>query len=388
MDLSGGTLRQRNREAALEAWRRGETSLESRPVALFIELTQRCNLACAMCRSTQSRPTASDMSEAVLRYIEAELLPSASLVDLRGWGESTLRRDFSGLVERFGVPGVQLRLVTNGACNDSQVWRRLMERRAIVAVSLDAADDVTLRRLRGISLERVLDTLRELVRWRDRCGVPDRHVAITAVVGAPNLEQMPQLVRLAAQIGIRRVICFALIALPADPWHLSHRPLHEITALLDQARLEALDCGVELRLGSALHESLTLDAHLLPRCLHPWMYCYVDYLGRVGFCDHLVGRVDYTVGRLGERSVSELWNGATMVALRSQHVSRQGDGGLFYPCAWCYRNRYPDFEEVLDETWQERSVSTCVVDRLYGLHPERTSSRPFVAPMPSPAGDA
>ena len=71
------------------------------PNVLFLELTRRCNLACSMCRGSMMTDHSLDMSEAVLRRIEEDLLPTARVVDLRGWGESLVRRDFLSIVERF-----------------------------------------------------------------------------------------------------------------------------------------------------------------------------------------------------------------------------------------------------------------------------------------------
>ena len=142
-------LREQNNKILERELANGITTMRGVPNILFLELTRRCNLACSMCRSGFMTDRTLDMSEAVLRRIEEDLLPTARVVDLRGWGESLLRRDFLPIVERFAQPGVQLRVLSNGTIRKPDIWQHLMRHRAWVGISVDATENALLNELRG-----------------------------------------------------------------------------------------------------------------------------------------------------------------------------------------------------------------------------------------------
>jgi hypothetical protein len=81
------------------------------PHILFLSLRGGAT-ACTVMRSGMMKDRSLDMSEAVLRRIEEDLLPTARVVDLRGWGEA-YRQDF---LDRRAVraAGRQLRVLSNG----------------------------------------------------------------------------------------------------------------------------------------------------------------------------------------------------------------------------------------------------------------------------------
>lgn len=83
-------------------------------------------------------------------------------------------------------------------------------------------------------------------------------------------------------------------------------------------------------------------------CTHPWMYCYVNYRGNVGFCDHLIGTpaVHHLLGDLHTSAFQEIWNGPQYTSLRAEHgAGRDAIPEKYGKCRWCYRNRYLDFDQ-------------------------------------------
>lgn len=197
--------RRRNRALNAAEFRASRTELDSRPLALFVELTQNCNLECPMCRSAQRYDARFNLSLDTFRDLAAELFPTAHVVDLRGWGESMMLPWFAEVVDIALEHRPQLRLVTNGQVNRAPVWDTLMAAHALVVVSCDAATPELFRRLRGGGrLPRLVETVRELVRARDRHGAPERNVELLTVVSRDNLAELPAIVQLAADLGVRK----------------------------------------------------------------------------------------------------------------------------------------------------------------------------------------
>lgn len=336
-------LRERNNWILEREIANGITTMRGIPNILFVELTRRCNLACGMCRGGMMKEHSLDMSEAVLRRIEEELLPTARLVDLRGWGESLVRRDFLPIVERFARPEVQLRVLSNGTIRKEENWQTLMRLKAWVGISVDATENALLKELRGARIEPIEQSLRSLVHWRDHYGNDPENVFLIVTVSSRNLDNLEDMLRWAHGLGLRKLHMIPIHLFPSDPRSLCHRAT-EIPPVFDRLHEQATRLGIRLQLNGAMTTELVLQDRMLDKCIHPWMYAYVTYAGDIGFCDHLIGRDDLTSGNILDRSFHEIWNSPAMVTFRADHLAKREGHKYFEHCAWCFRNRYGDFE--------------------------------------------
>jgi len=343
-------LRAANRKLNIEEFDAGIAELRSLPRVLFIELTENCNLACPMCRSAGPFDRAKNMPRELFHRVAYELFPTAEIVDLRGWGESTILKDLPWYVAETLSYGCVPRLVTNLTVPNEELWRTLVRNRAFIAVSLDAATQESLSVVRrGAKLATILNNLHVIAdEARVSCVDLDR-VHLNVVVQPPAIGELARIVELAAELGIA-VQLNPLSTGIDDPSHLSHH-LPAIGEALTAAAAIGQDRDVKIRINAALDEMWAEPEHAAKTCTHPWMYCYVNYQGQVGFCDHLIGdpAKDYLLGNLTESSFAEIWNGPSYVRLRREHATWGERGGVserFAECNWCYRNRYVDFEEV------------------------------------------
>ncbi|KPI18401.1 Radical SAM domain protein [Actinobacteria bacterium OK074] len=341
-------LRVNNQRLNIEEYERGATKLKSRPLAVFIELTQNCNLRCPMCRFGEKYDPALNLDDATFDRLVEELFPTAHVVDLRGWGESTMLPRFGEFVARALEHRVQLRLVTNGQVNRRPVWDMMMRAHALVTVSCDAASPELFAKLRaGGTIERLVRTVETLVEARDRHGAPRENVCLNVVSSIDNLGELADIVRLAARLGVSLVSIHPIVTSLDDPAHLRN-DLPRAQQAYEEAAQVGREEGVVVQLGAAPDPSLALpDMIRRPACMHPWSYAYVRYNGQVGFCDHLIGGdSDYTFGSLAENGFEDIWNGPQWQGLRAAHVS--GDIPEDYmPCRWTYAQRYIDFEHLL-----------------------------------------
>ncbi|MFI6130825.1 SPASM domain-containing protein [Micromonospora sp. NPDC051141] len=351
-------LRRENQRLNREEFARREPRLASRPVTLFVELTQNCNLKCPMCRSGEKYRPEYNLSIDRYHQLAEELFPYANVVDLRGWGESTMLPYFSELVDVAVSYRPQLRLVTNGQVNRIPTWEKLMRAHATISLSCDAADSDLFRLLRGGGrVQKLLQTAATLVEMREAYGAPERNLEFITIVSRDNLHDLPAIVSMAAGVGVRHVTFFPLQAPADDPGHLRHDLEATKNAYL-AATARARDEGVVLRLGAAPDSNLAIPGMVKTHpCMHPWSYAYVDYAGRVGFCDHLIGNQKYTLGSLQEQSFEEIWNGDEWVRLRNEHAAAE-ISDRFSPCRWCFKNRYVDFEDRLHPDYVSRVVSS------------------------------
>lgn len=357
--------RKDNLRINLEEFRKGTTQLQSLPPVLFVELTQNCNLHCRMCRSAGNFQPSLNMDNSIFELLLRDLFPYATLVDLRGWGESTLLRDFKERVIQTALAGPQLRLVTNALAIDTKLWEVLMGAGAMVVISVDASTADTMSALGRGSFDKLIRSLEAGACARNtskRAG----SITFNTVVTSLNLSELPDIVRLASHYGIGRVTLFPVVASRSNPLHLDHRKT-EIPKYLGYAEDVARELGVELRVGASLHEELVVMEGLPTRCSHPWEYCYIDYAGNIGYCDHLIGNPSLTLGSLTTAPFEQIWNSSAFQKLRASHARvRQHPEEVvsMYPhCGWCYERRYVDFEDETNPQAAERLIST------RGIHP-------------------
>ncbi|MEU4160896.1 radical SAM protein [Actinoplanes sp. NPDC026670] len=350
--------RRENQALNIEEYENGSVELRSRPLSLFIELTQNCNLSCPMCRFGEKYDPALNMDEEMFDRLADELFPYAHLVDVRGWGESTMLKGFGKMVLRALDHRVRVRVVTNGQINRPAIWDAIMRGQGIVTVSCDAASPELFEKLRtGGTLERLEVTCRNLVEARDRHQVPRDHVNFNVVSSIDNLDELAGIVRLAGQLDIPLVVIHPLVANVNDPSHL-RQDLGRTREAYAEAAEAGREIGVVVQLGAAPDPSLALPEMIRkPACMHPWSYAYIRHNGGVGFCDHLIGDDEFTLGSLRENTFEEIWNGEAWQSLRRAHLHGEIPD-RFAPCRYTYAQRYIDFEYLVHPERAKMIVSS------------------------------
>lgn len=369
--------REDNRQLSIAEFEQGAVTLLSRPRVLFVELTENCNLSCSMCRSGGAFDRTKNMSPELFDAIARELFPTAELVDLRGWGESTILRRFPEYVEKTLEHGCRLRLVTNLTVSNEAMWRRLVSTGSLISVSLDTTDEELLHQLRrGAKLPVILRNLEILADEARASGTDPANIHLNVVVQTAALPSLHEIVHLAARLGFG--VHISPVTLDgADPDNLRyHYPA--VAEALARTAAEAEKHQVEVRIDSSIAEMWAEPEHAAKMCTHPWMYCYFNHRGQVGFCDHLIGEHDrkYLLGDLTAESFEDIWNGPAYRALRAEHRGwTDGISDRFSACNWCYRNRYVDFEEETYPPYAQHIVN---------LKPGMCGVVPAAVAMPAP----
>jgi MoaA/NifB/PqqE/SkfB family radical SAM enzyme len=345
---ANSAVREENRRLNIEEFEQRRVVLESLPRVLFVELTENCNLSCPMCRSNGAFDRSKNMDGELFDSVADTLFSTAEIVDLRGWGESTILRGFAGYVEKTLDYGCRIRLVTNATVPNEALWRRLVRSGALIAVSFDAARTETFAALRpGARLDVVLQNLEIMADEGRASGVGTDNIHLNVVVQSAALAELSGIVRHAARLGIR-VQLNPVTLDNDDPGNLRFHRVELSEQLRRMADL-AEKLAVDVQVNASLDPQWSIRDHADKTCSHPWMYAYVNYAGKVGFCDHLIGTPgsQYLLGDLRTSSFAEIWNNESYRRLRAEHA--RGVDGIshrFEECRWCYRNRYVDFDEV------------------------------------------
>ena len=335
-----------NKRLAEQEYNDSKTCLTAKPRILFVELTRRCNLACVMCREPGEVDRKQTMSKELFQTIEEELFPFAEIIDLRGWGESLILPDFAEKAHAAYRHGASIRIVTNLSFKRPELLNMLADMHAYIGISLDGATQETMHRLRrNSSLPHITKNMQILSKLYEERNIIDR-ITMYTTCQRPNLDELPDLVRLVASCGIRRMALAPVTIADEHPISLANVNMQQV---YEKVKKVADEAGVRVFLTASLDKHMDSERLHGKPCIHPWYYCHITYDGHVGFCDHLIGPAmeDYALGNLNKSSFNSIWNSKVWQNLRQEHLNtRRAEAPYFKECAWCYKHRMIDFEEL------------------------------------------
>jgi radical SAM protein with 4Fe4S-binding SPASM domain len=322
------------------------------PRAIYLELTDRCNLTCPMCRTGKIKGDILPLR--LFREIAEELFPHAVYVDLRGWGESTILSNFEDYLGIAQTYPVKVKLITNATVKKHDLWERLGRDGVIVGVSFDAAEGGMFEKLRrGAKMSQVVENIKTMVLASRKSGRdPAEQIYLCVTVSGSNINQLADIVILGRSLGLRRFKLEPLWAPDHDPDRLEHHQ-HAVHSAVQGLKEVASETGAFVEYSASLLPELTNPPATQKLCIHPWEYCYINARGRIGFCDHLNGREEFAWGEWGKQAFLEYWNGDRMKRLRAEHLSRLGGEPIVAcaDCNWCYDRRYMDLEDWIAPKW-------------------------------------
>lgn len=351
--------RQENKDLNLQEFISGSEILESKPRVLFIELTRNCNFYCWMCREKTRWNKEWDMEWSLFKQIADQLLPYVEIVDLRGWGESTLLPWFIDAVEYSRSFGCQVKLYTNLSVTNEKLWYSLVNNDAWIAISFDGAKAETFQKLRkGSNFAKIISNLELLVGYSEQLGKPKDRIYLSTTVQNENLQEIPEIIKLAYNNGLGCVKLFPVICDRSSPSYLGNN-VSNVIKMVDTVSQMSKDLGIPVEFGASLDESIALEEKLVTNCIHPWSHCYISPKGGVGFCDHLIGNDNYILGSIIENTFMVVWNNDKFKQLRAQH--KEGEKAVlndFRACKWCFKNRYSDIEHLIAPLMEQSIVST------------------------------
>ncbi|MBI4790914.1 MAG: radical SAM protein [Chloroflexi bacterium] len=321
------------------------------PRVVFVEVTNRCNLSCATCPRTfvAYEAPATLSRDNFLRIVRQ--FPDMQRAVLHGIGEPLLNPDLPRMIADLKRRGITVLFNTNATLLTDQ-WARALVASGLdeIRCSLDAAEPATFEKIRGRpllpiairNLQRLTETQRELEATNPR-------ISIWMTGLRENIGQLPDLVRLAARVGVREVHLQRMVYYldhPESPGLLGsgHALLEDHAARAESSIAEAEDMARELGVtltasgASAPRQMLESTRQREPRpwaaCLRPWSTAYVTANGNcLPCCMGPFATRDYAALRMGnlfEQDFSAIWNNekyrAWRHALLSDHPPRACQG--------------------------------------------------------------
>lgn len=304
------------------------------PRELQLEVTGACNLRCRMClvryRPALGRRSASVDFERFRRLVDA--LPELERVTLQGLGEPLLAPDLPRMIAYATSRGIRVGFNTNATLLTRERARELVASGLDwLHVSIDGATAATYESIRaGASFARVCEHVAGLVAERAAANSVRPDVWLVFVAMRRNVAELPDVVRLAHRLGVRRVrvqnLSHSFSDTAAENDYREIRDFSAAEALWQEGRADraeaafaaARDAAAELDVELRLPELEPLEPRDgEPGCVWPWRSAYVRHDGGVQPCCMLMGGDRAILGRLTDQSFAEIWRGESYAAFRA-----------------------------------------------------------------------
>jgi radical SAM protein with 4Fe4S-binding SPASM domain len=263
------------------------------PFSISIEPTTACNLRCPECPSglrSFSRPTGNLRSDFFRKTID-DLHRDLSFLIFYFQGEPYINPDFLDMVQYASQRGIYTITSTNGHFLNEENARRTIESgldRLIISVDGSTQEVYEQYRKSG-KLEVVLQGARNVVKWKKELKSKTPHLIFQFLVVRPNEHQIPEIYKLAEEIGIDEVRL-------------------KTAQIYDYAQGNPLIPKQDRysRYRKQADGSYRIKNQLLNHCWKLWHACVITWDGVVVPCC-FDKDAKYRMGNLQEQSLREVW---------------------------------------------------------------------------------
>jgi MoaA/NifB/PqqE/SkfB family radical SAM enzyme len=305
------------------------------PRELYLESTNRCNELCDQCPRTHlGREADRDLTlDEVIRVTDQ--LPALERVVLHGLGEPLLNPQLPAIVAHLRGRGVYALFNSNATALSERMGRALIEAHLNeLRVSLDGARPETYARVRGVNakaLPKIKRNIATFTRMRDELGATRPRISFWFTAMRENLPELPRLVEIALETGVREIYVQRLIyfgaGLAREEQALFRRAREEEVALIAETERRCAEVGIAFQAtGSTTPlEYITRGAEEARRpwsgCQRPRKLAYITATGNVFSCCfapfHPGPAATRVLGNVFERPFAEIWNGPRYQAFRA-----------------------------------------------------------------------
>lgn len=274
------------------------------PMTLSIEPTTACNLRCPECPSglrSFTRPTG-NLKMDFYRQVIDEVHPYLSQLIFYFQGEPYIHPEFLKMVAYAHQKNIYTITSTNGHFLNDENARATVESsldRLIISVDGTTQEVYSQYRKEG-HLDQVLAGARNIIRWKKRLGKAHPYVIFQFLVVRPNEHQIPDIQRLAKEIGVDEL---KLKTAQIYDYHQGH----ELIPLQEQyARYKKGENGT-FTVKNDLHNS----------CWKLWHAAVITWNGLVVPCC-FDKDATHRLGNLKEHSFQHIWHDDPYKTFRRQ----------------------------------------------------------------------
>jgi len=314
------------------------------PRSIYLEPTSRCNEFCQQCpRTLLSREEDRDLSFEDFRFI-VDQFPVLDRVVLHGLGEPLLNKELPQMIRYLKERGTYVLFNSNGIALTPRRGQALIDAGLDeYRLSMDGATRETYARIRGVdAFEKIWRNIKTFIEMQKAQNASKPAVSLWFTAMKENLPELPGLIELAAESGIREVHLQRLVYFEAgmaqSKQSLFRRSTPEELELVRRCEQICKERGLAFTAaGSATPvESLIHDFGERPwsGCRRPYTLTYITSSGNVLSCcfapfGHRSAREykeERVLGNIFQEPIEKIWHGERYQAFRrsfeSDHPAR------------------------------------------------------------------
>jgi radical SAM protein with 4Fe4S-binding SPASM domain len=241
------------------------------------------------------------LKDDVFRSAIDQLAPTLSYLTFYFQGEPYLNPKFLDMVRYASSKGIYTATSTNGHyLDDENAKETVVSGLDRLIISIDGTSQDTYQSYRvGGSLEKVIQGTRNILRWRKELKSSTPHVVFQFLVVKPNEHQVPEVYKLAHELGVDRVA-------------------------LKTAQIYDFENGSDLiptqekytRYQKNKDGRYTIKNELNNHCWKMWHSCVITWDGKVVPCC-FDKDAHFVLGDLQQDSFEEIWKGETYKSFRA-----------------------------------------------------------------------
>lgn len=264
-------LTRENEAKVLKAEGEGSPVVPALPLRFTFELTADCNLHCPMCQFNLERTRAKARGHQLFTLpferfeeIARHAFPTTREINPTVVGEPLLIPYLQELIQYLNHYATYMEIITNGMLLEGELMRQLLPVLSKVTISFDGATAKTFSRIRaGSDFSRIVRNVRNFVRLRNELDLPySPEILFGITLMQENIEELPDIISLAAELGVDYVSAANLIVFQESQRSSSlFYHLERANACLEKARERAEEAGMPV----GLPKPLPLDFKSPPR---------------------------------------------------------------------------------------------------------------------------
>jgi radical SAM protein with 4Fe4S-binding SPASM domain len=303
------------------------------PSLIQIESTNKCNLRCPTCSHSRESSSGQHLSVGELQKILDRLPFPLEHVVLSGIGEPLLNPDFFFLIDLLNERKITCVFYSNGTLLTPQRCDAILLRHNIkgLTISCDGANKKTFENIRlGANFENWKQSVRHFL-IKAKHERPDLRIGMLTVMNKQNLNELGDIIRLAADLGFHTVQF--LDPIPVDDVAAINVPSkNEFSAIhYDELFDLGRSCGLRYVYWWGRRDKLPPKA--IPRCLQPWNYIFIRVNGDIQPCCAIFGTKKAAImGNIFHEEFINIWNGEHFNKFRRTSV--KGTNSLCNVCPY------------------------------------------------------
>ena len=347
--------RQRNIQLNDKEYNERKVVLESTPKSIFIQAANHCNASCVFC--SRGRDYEIFDLDIYRQRFEKKLSPvflKAESIIYTGSGEFLQLPEAGKILDYFdgNFPHVDKMFSTNGSSLVPWVAEKIVASPSQYAihVSLHSSNpDLHKTLTRMDNFHKIVGQVNNILKLRKESGKNSPTVKLIFVATTLNVEDLPNFVRLAHQLGVDGIICYYnYIYVPAQKY-LSCFFKQELT---NRIRSEAEDLASRLKVNLSLSPKFGQKAHSSPPvCREPFSQIMFTSEGHVLPCD---AAEDCRERLENVQDFMEIWNSEYYQRLRRSVID--GSASCFNHCLRANPAMVNDFKSHVIHRGNEREI--------------------------------